>query len=373
MTNVFRISLALTAFSVVVATGVVTAGPARAGKELSRIEKIYAKLAKLPAEERHKRIVAGARKEGVLSLSAQRGKLGRKWRKAFAKRYPFVKLENFDIGGQQKAARLVAEETAGRHLTDLLSLGVPDLPTILKLDLIARYPTPMSARILKRYEKFKDPENRWLPWYMSEHGLSYNPKMLTPEQAPKSWEDLCKPQYKGMVSFEPAETRFLVGMYNVFGEDFGKFKNWVDCIGKNKPIIQRGHRARLTLMLAGDHAIGGDQYFYSAESIRRKRPKKTHFTEVYTAPVLGWAVAVVINKNAPHPYAAALFADWVLSKESQKIIYKGLRGPLTGPHPFIPASAKIVEIGAVDESLVKKLHGYWIKVIGKVGQRRKKK
>ncbi|MDH3445508.1 MAG: hypothetical protein OEN50_16400, partial [Deltaproteobacteria bacterium] len=106
-------------------------------------EKIYQTLAKLSGAERAKKLAEGARKEGKLNMvHTLRGKLGRNHVGLFEKRYPFVNVEVSDMGSQDSAERLIAEETAGRHLTDVISLAVPDLPVIIKQDLVANYPTP---------------------------------------------------------------------------------------------------------------------------------------------------------------------------------------------------------------------------------------
>ncbi|MEE8141315.1 MAG: hypothetical protein V3T66_10445, partial [Alphaproteobacteria bacterium] len=66
------------AFASLAAFLVAVTAPAGA-QSLSANEKLYAELAKLPAKERHARIVAGAKKEGVfeyvnsLSRSISRG------------------------------------------------------------------------------------------------------------------------------------------------------------------------------------------------------------------------------------------------------------------------------------------------------------
>src|SRR5258706_15559386 len=120
----------------------------RAADAPTPAERLYDELAKLKPAERTKRLEEGARKEGGLSfIHTFRGKLARDQVRLFEKRYPFVKAEMTDMGSQDAAERLIAEETARRHLTDVLSLAVPDLPVILKQDLIANYPTPAAARI----------------------------------------------------------------------------------------------------------------------------------------------------------------------------------------------------------------------------------
>jgi ABC-type glycerol-3-phosphate transport system substrate-binding protein len=133
--------------------------------ELS-VEQLYGSLAKLPAEQRTKQLEEGARKEAKLNfVHTWRGKIARDHVGLFEKRYPFVKVEMGDIGSQDAAERFIAEETAGRHLTDILTLGVPDMAVILKQNLVAKYPTPATKKILKQYQGFIEPESRWTPWY----------------------------------------------------------------------------------------------------------------------------------------------------------------------------------------------------------------
>ncbi len=327
-------------------------------------EKLYAELAKLKPDQRQKQLEEGARKEGKLNfVHTWRGKLAKDHIAVFEKRYPYLKVEMSDLGSQDAAERFIAEERVGRHLTDALSLAVPDLAVILRQKLSANYATPATARILKQYHGFLDPENRWIPWYWSEHGISYNTNLVSPDQAPKTWFDLCKPVFKGQVSFDPSETRFLAGLYVMMGEE--KTREWLKCIGENKPIIQTGHTQRMELMLTGDHAVQGDNYLYQGVAAKRKNPK-VPFAIVYTAPVLAFAGAVVINKNTTNPYASALLADWTLSDEGQKFIADALRGPLAAKHPYLPEDAKLVTYNIVSEEITNRLHEAWNQYIGRV-------
>ena len=326
-------------------------------------EALFTELAKGKAEERSKRIEDGARKEGKLNfIHTFRGKLARDHVRLFEKRYPFVKVDMADMGSQDAAERFIAEETAGRHLTDTISLAVPDLPDILKQNLLARYPTPATSRLPKQFQGFLDKQERWVPWYWSEHGISHNTNLIPPEKAPKTWDDLCNPAYKGQVSFDPPETRFMVGLFIMMGEQ--KFQNWLKCMGQNQPIIQRGHTQRMNLMLSGDHAIQGDNFLYVGAQEKKKDPK-TPYAIVYSAPILAYAGVMVINKNAQNPHAAALFADWTLSEESQKYVADEFRGPLIGKHPYLPDNINVVTFGYVSDEIVDRLHNYWNQYIGK--------
>ena len=127
-------------------------------------DQLYATLAKLPEDQREKRLEEGARKEGKLNfVHTWRGKNARDHARLFEKRYPFIKLDMGDLGSQDAAERFIAEETAGRHLTDILTLGVPDMAVILKQNLVAKYPTPATKKILKQYHGFTDLETLWAP------------------------------------------------------------------------------------------------------------------------------------------------------------------------------------------------------------------
>ena len=341
---------------------VVNAG-AQEGSQLSAVEQLYADLAKLPAAERQKRIEDGARKEGVLNLiHTIRGTLGRNHIALFEKRYAFVRVQNTGIGSQDAAEQLVAEETAGRHLTDVISVAIPDLTDVLKRGLAARYPTPAAAAILPQYAAFKDPENRLTAWYWSEHGISYNSNLVPADQAPKGWKDLCNPFFKGSVSFDPAEARYLAGLYAILGEK--GTEDLLKCIGENKPIIQRGHTQRMELMLAGDHMVQGDNYLYAGLEIKRKNAKAP-YEIVFGAPIIAFGGAAVINRNAPHPYAAALFTDWALSEESQKYIAGVLRGPTAIKHPYLPDDVKLAISEDLPSEVMDRLFGYWSKYVAK--------
>ncbi len=353
----FSLTIALASLAVF---AVALTAPA-AAQSLSANEKLYAKLAKLPAKERHARIVAGAKKEGefeyvnTLSRSIIRG-----LKKKFTKKYPFLKLKFTNKGSQDATEQLFSEEKAGRHLTDAIGIGVPDYTALAGSNIAAAYPTPAIKSIKSEFKGFIDPKNELLPFYWSSHGITYNTKLV--KNPPKSWMDLCHARFKGKASFEPAETRFLIGLYNLFGKDFNKVEAWIQCMAKNKPVIQRGHTARLRLMLSGDHAISADQYLYRGFSMKKKK-KSLPFGIAENVPVLGYAGAVVINKNAPHPYAAALWADFLLTKSAQKVMAKKSRGTLTLPTKYLPKGAKLAIYGYADKKTADKLHKIWGKHI----------
>jgi outer membrane murein-binding lipoprotein Lpp len=92
-------------------------------------EQLYAELAKLKPDQRAKRLEEGARKEGKLTfVHTWRGKIARDFGTAFEKRIP-TKNEMSDwVHRMPRNASL--RKSDGRHLTDILSLAVPDLAVV---------------------------------------------------------------------------------------------------------------------------------------------------------------------------------------------------------------------------------------------------
>ena len=177
--------------------------PARSLKPLTIL--LSAAAAALPAAERQKRLEEGAVKENpAFLLSTTPGQRGVNHLKLFQTKYPNVKIERGELGSQPAMERLIAEETANRHLSSGLSVGIQDVgPIVFDFPLTARYPTPVTAWIQAQYRGLMDPENRWTPWFAGEHGISYNSNLVKPEDAPKDWMALCNPKFKGKASYDP--------------------------------------------------------------------------------------------------------------------------------------------------------------------------
>jgi len=332
--------------------------------QTSAADQLYTELAKLPALERQKRLEDGARRDGKLVLiHTMRGNLSVDHVASFKKRFPFLTVElEGDIGSQDAAERLYAEETAGRHLTDVINVAIPDLGTLTGKNMLARFPTPAIETILPPYRGFIDPESRWIPWYWSEHGISYNSSLVPKDKVPTQWTDLCNPFFKGSVSFDPAEDRYLSGLVAIMGVD--AVDNLLKCIGDNDPIIQRGHTQRIELMLAGDHMVQGDNYLYHGIFLQRKNPSAP-YAIAYTVPIMGFGGVAAINRNTTHPYAAALWTDWTLTEESQKYVATLLRGPIALKHPYLPDSAKIVTYNNAPPDVIKRLLATWNRYVAK--------
>ncbi len=110
-------------------------------------------------------------------------------------------------------------------------------------------------------------------------------------------------------------------------------------------------------MMAGDHMIDADAYPYEAIDEKRKNPNVP--LAISPAPVLAGFGAIGINRNTTHPFASALFTDFMLSDAEQNFLYQHLRGPVTMKHPYLPDDADLVVIQDLPSETLDPLVDEW--------------
>lgn len=331
---------------------------------LNANEQLYADLAKLSPEARQKQLLEGAKKEGKLEfIQTLGGALGRGVTKVFREDYAFIKVQETNLGTNYAMERLVVEERAKKHITDVTGGDLTEASYPLDLGFLARYPTPATNNILPQYRGLLDKYHRWIAYGWLEKGVSYNSKMVSPADAPKDWFGVCDPKHKGNFSIEPGRVRFVTFLKQMLGEE--KMIEWMKCVGANSPIIVRGATVRIELMLAGDHAIQAENSLYQGAQLKKKRgAEKVPFEMVLTTPIMAQPSTCVINRMAPNPHAAALFCDSVLGQEVQQFMYDNYRNPVTMPSPFLPKDIDLIPVGPVTAAEADRLLALWAKYIG---------
>jgi iron(III) transport system substrate-binding protein len=81
--------------------------------------------------------------------------------------------------------------------------------------------------------------------------------------------------------------------------------------------MRKGHILVAQLLAAGELSVCLTIYSGNADSIKAKGGP---IDWVAVEPLVGRPQAIALAKNAPHPNAALLFADFVLSPEGQKLL-----------------------------------------------------
>jgi len=99
-----------------------------------------------------------------------------------------------------------------------------------------------------------DPQGFWSSTEVTPIVLAFNTKLAPPDEAPRSYQELLQPKWKGKRNFGSDE----YGWYSVMLDGMGKAKglNFMRALARQQLHIPGGSSImRLQLMLAGESAI----------------------------------------------------------------------------------------------------------------------
>ena len=147
--------------------------------------------------------------------------------------------------------------------------------------------------------------------------VSYNTKLVSPAELPKDYADLSNPKWKGRLGLDASDFEWYANLRKIWGGD--KAQKFLEGLRKQEVRLVQGRALLTELLSGGEIAILVNNFLQN--SIEAKR-KGSPVEMLALDPVISAAGLVGINKAAPHPNAAKLFVDFVLSKEGQELIVK---------------------------------------------------
>lgn len=308
--------------------------------------------------DREQKLAECARKEGeVVIYSAMIvNQALRPITAAFMKKHPFIKMTYWRGDSEDIAAKLSAEVRANNVVADLVEgTGVGE--AVVEANLVQRYYTPALNEFP---EKYRDPDGYWTPTRLSYFGIAYNTKLVPPDKAPKTYEDLLDPQWKGKLAWRIGSSSgtplFLTNLRLAWGEE--KARAYLAKLAEQK-VVNFGSGSARTLVdrvVAGEYAIALNIFAHHPLISKAKgAPVEGRVLE----PVPTTTATMLIPKGAKHPCSALLLVDYILSKDGQTILsgaeYFPAR-PDVAPDPSV--SQIIPTVAGVQEHFVnpEKLH-----------------
>jgi ABC-type Fe3+ transport system substrate-binding protein len=291
--------------------------------------------------DRDQILLEGAKKEGevVLYSGIIVNQALRPLTDAFTKKYPFLKMTFWRGDSEEMVPKLLAEERADKVVADIVEATGAGEQAIG-----AGLVQPFSSPVLADYpEKYRDPRNLWMPTRLSYFSIAYNTKLVPPDTVPKTYEALLDPQWQGKMAWPfgaaSAANLFVTNLRLAWGED--KARAYFEKLAQQK-IINFASGAARTLVdrvLAGEYPIALAIYAHHPLISKAKgAPVDSQLLD----PVASAAGGMVVPKNLPHPYAAMLLVDFLLSKEGQEIMAKAEYFPARPDVPALPMLAPIV-------------------------------
>lgn len=299
-------------------------------------------LDKLSGAERERMLVEKARAEGTVTIYAIfRGKDAEEIVGAFKKKYPFMKVNHWGGRGSGIWQKITTEAAAGKLQVDVSIGGTTELVGALKEGLVRRYASPQR----KYYsETFADPNGYWLGINIIGVIIAYNKTLLKGRTPPASYADLLKPEWKGDISLETEPDNLVTAMQLKWGKE--KTVQYLDKLLKQKPRLRRGHTLQLQLLCAGEFAVSTELYHHStARLIAKGCPVKIVYPKEFMAVIMD---TMALLNNSPHPFAGALFFDWLASKEGWEVYrMRGGLPPRSDMDPIYPRFRGLLKKGGI--------------------------
>ena len=244
--------------------------------------------------------------------------------------------------------RVANESRAGRPLFDVVLTTKSTMILIQKDGFLAKYDSP-SARAFSK--EFIDP-NLGPTYRNTIIGIVYNTGIIKPAEAPKSLEDLVKPQYKGKVVIPDASqhtttAQWMASLHKVMG---GKEKadKFIRELAATKPLLVPSLTPAGERITTGETPIGiaflKNVVFYGKKGVPLDYVRLGKF--------MGDGQSITLGAKPPHPNAGKAFIDFFLGEEGLRLM-AGIGEFVTrkGIYPPLPDADKIemVEMDELDQ------------------------
>jgi iron(III) transport system substrate-binding protein len=243
---------------------------------------------------------------------------------AFERKYG-VKLKSWRANSEKVLQRAVTEARAGRYDVDVVETNGPQLESLYRENALQPLRSPHLKDLMPQALR---PHGHWAGTRINMFVHSYNTKLVKKEELPKSYADLAHPRWKGRLGIEAEDEDWFAMIVKELGEEAG-LRTFRDIVRVNGLSVRRGHTLLAGLVASGEIPFALTTYSHGAEKMKQKGAPVEWFA---IAPAIGRANGIGIVRKPPHPRAAALFVDFLLSPEGQAILQKG---------GYVPANLRV--------------------------------
>jgi iron(III) transport system substrate-binding protein len=294
--------------------------------------------------DRHEKLVAAAKKEGGLTLyTAFRPADLPKIIEPFEKKYG-IKVTAWRSGSGNVLQRVIKESAGNRNEVDAIMIPSPDMEALRREKLLQ---PAVSSYAKDLIPGAVPPHQEWGTVLLNVLVQAYNTNLIKKEELPKTYQDLLDPKWKGKLGVEAKLEEWYMALVTSMGEEKGtKFFN--DLVTRNGISVRQGMSLLNNMVISGEVPLALAVYRDLPEKGKLKGAPIDWFA---LDPVIAQQFVVSVAKRAPHPNAAMLFHDYMLSEETQKLLASLYFYPTNSkvPAPLSGARMKLVDpVFAVD-------------------------
>jgi len=242
----------------------------------------------------------------------------------WAKAYPNIKLNLYRASSEDVTARVLAERKANPdNGADIIETNGTNMLFFqhFKNVLVPYTKSPYRTQVAKQY-RF----DTWTADRLEKFVVAWNTNLVQASDVPHTWQDLASSKWAGKLSIEPTDVDWFASLYEYLQAHGNKGKPMKTSavnalfanIARNSQLIN-GHTNQATALAAGQISIIVSGHAQSVEQLQAKKAPIA-FGPPFITPVIQRPQGVGIAYWTPHPAAALLFYDWLLSPSAQNIM-----------------------------------------------------
>jgi iron(III) transport system substrate-binding protein len=167
------------------------------------------------------------------------------------------------------------------------------------------------------------PKHRqWIPDRLNFFVVGINTSKVKEADVPKTYEGFLDAKWKGQLGIESTDVEWMATLMKLGGPyGLAYFKQ----LAAQRPDMRKGHVLLAELIASGEIPVGLTAYSANIESFKRRGAPVAW---IPVEPVVARPQGLAVARNAPHPHAALLFVDFILSKEGQDLLASMGRTPV---------------------------------------------
>jgi len=283
-----------------------------------------------PASMTTPELIAAAKKEGkVVWYTSIDLKVAEEIAKRFEAKYSGVDVQVERTGAERVLQRITQEYGSNIHAVDVVnSSDASHLVLWKNKGMLAPY---VPEDVAKHYpEEHKDPDGMFASFRVFLCVIAYNTTLVKKDEAPKSFADLLKPEWKGkIVKAHPGYSGTIMTATFQVARDLGW--GYFEKLAQQNVLQVQSASVPPKKLALGERAVQADgvEYLILREKESGKPVEPVYATEG-TPLIIG---PNGIFKAAPNPNAARLFQNYCFSPECQQININ--KGGLRSAHELV--------------------------------------
>lgn len=242
---------------------------------------------------------------------------------AFQEKYPGIKLKSYRAANEELAATMEMETRSGNPQFDVVVQGNGPVITLQrKYDCFKPYTCASEEAIA---QSLKDPDGIMTPVGTGFYVIIYNTNMVSAQEAPKSFKDLMDPKWENaIVMADPTSSSSiytLIWMMTQYLDPEIYGWNFFERLQELNLNYVASHGTIGELVSMGERKVGIQVMATAGTSLKKGDPIAIVYPEEGMPSEVNVAA---IRKDTPNEEAAALFIDFLLSEEGQKMVADNL-------------------------------------------------